>query len=168
MMEVDNTASLTETEQVEALTHVKPRSFTQGLNGMVSSVQDRWHARLYFLRPLLRMVVAFTWLFSGVVSLLPISSPLSYDLMTQAKIPFALQSVTLHLFSVIDILLGLATLFNYRLIIIGLVQCFFILFYTVVISFSLRSYWLHPFAPILKNIPLLVSILIMMALESER
>lgn len=168
MMAVDNTASEEEIKNLENITHIKPRGFTNGLNGMVSSVQDRWHARLYFLRPLLRMSIAFIWIFSGIVSLLPISSLLSFDLMTQAKIPLTLQPLVLYSFSTIDILLGVATLFNYRLLAVGFLQCFFILLYTAIISFSLPIYWLNPFAPIAKNIPLFVAILIMMALESER
>lgn len=168
MMAVDNIANEAEIKNLENFTHIKPRSFTNGLNGMVSSVQDRWHARLYFLRPLLRISIAFIWIFSGIVSLLPVSSPLSYDLMTIVKIPPTLQSVVLYTFSLIDILLGIATLFNYRLLIVGSLQCFFILLYTTVISFSLPYYLLHPLASITKNIPLFVATLIMMALESER
>ncbi len=168
MMAVDNTANDTETKNLEDITCIKPRSFTSGLNGMVSSVQDRWHARLYFLRPLLRISIAFIWIFSGIVSVLPISSPLSFDLLTQAKIPPSFQHFALYALSTIDFLLGLATLFNYRLLFIGFLQCVLILFYTTIISFSLPIYWLHPFAPIAKNIPLFVAILILMALESER
>ncbi|MGC1182228.1 SDR family oxidoreductase [Legionella sp.] len=168
MMSVNNIASEVEIKNLENSTHIKPRSFTSGLNGMVSSVQDRWHARLYFLRPLLRISIAFIWIFSGIVSLLPTSSSLSFDLMTQAKIPLTFQPLALYSLSMIDILLGIATLFNYRLLAIGFLQCIFILLYTVIISFSLTIYWLNPFAPIAKNIPLFVAILIMMALESKR
>ena len=168
MMAVDNTASDTEIKNLESLTHIKPQDFTKGLNGMVSSVQDRWHARLYFLRPLLRISIAFIWLFSGIISVLPVSSSLSFDLLAQAKIPLSLQSFALYTLSSIDILLGLATLFNYRLLFIGFLQCALIVFYTTAISFSLPIQWLYPFAPIAKNIPLFVAILIMMALESDR
>ncbi len=168
MMAVDNTANDTDIKNLEDITRIKPRSFTSGLNGMVSSVQDRWHARLYFLRPLLRISIALIWIFSGIVSVLPASSSLSFDLLTQAKIPPSFQPFALYAFSAIDFLLGLATLFNYRLLFIGFLQCVLILFYTTIISFSLPIYWLNPFAPIAKNIPLFVAILIMMALESER
>jgi nucleoside-diphosphate-sugar epimerase len=168
MMAVDNIASETELKNLENITQIKPRSFTNGLNGMVSSVQDRWHARLFFLRPMLRLSIAFIWILTGVISLLPASSSLSFDLMTQAKIPLTFQSFVLYSCSTIDILLGLATLFNYRLIATGFLQCIFMLLYTIIISFSLPLYWLNPLGPIAKNIPLLVATLIMMALESER
>jgi nucleoside-diphosphate-sugar epimerase len=168
MLAVDNTATEAEEKNLHALMHFFPRSFTQGLNSMVSSVQDRWHARLYFLRPLLRLSIAFIWIFSGILSLLPVSSALSFDILTQAKIPTEFQPFSLYGLSVVDILLGLATLLNIRLRIMGSIQCVFILFYTLCISYLLPEYWLHPFAPIAKNIPILAAIFIMMALESER
>lgn len=59
MMAVDNIATDIELKNLEQTAHIKPRSFTNGLNGMVSSVQDRWHARLYFLRPLLRAFAGY-------------------------------------------------------------------------------------------------------------
>lgn len=166
MMAVDNMATQLEEENLHDLTQIKPRSFSEGLNGMVSSVQDRWHARLYFLRPLLRLSIAFIWIGSGIFSL--VSSASSFDLMSQLKIPVSLQSMTLYSLCTLDILLGLATLFNYRLLLIGSLQCFFILLYTIILSFLVPMYWLQPLAPIAKNIPLLVSTFIMMALESER
>lgn len=168
MMAVDNIATETQEKTLHDTIHFKPRSFTDGLNGMVSSVQDRWHARLYFLRPLLRLSIAFIWIFSGIISLIPQTFSISVNLMTQAHIPSSLQPLILYLSSGIDILLGLATLFNFRLLVIGSLQCFLIVAYTIIITFFLPEYWLHPFAPIAKNIPLVVGILIMMALESER
>ncbi len=168
MMSADNVATSAEENLLHDTVHFKPRSFTEGLNGMVSSVQDRWHARLYFLRPLLRLSIAFIWIFSGIVSLLPGTLPISADLLTKSHIPDSLQSWVLYLLSGMDILLGLATLFNFKLLITGFLQCVVVLIYTLLISMLLPEYWLHPFAPIAKNIPIFAAILVMMALESER
>lgn len=168
MMSVDLIASDQEENNCHQLTHIKPRGFTEGLSSMVSSVQDRWHARLYFLRPLLRLSIAFIWLFSGIISMLPASLPISYDLMSQSNIPSYIQPYIIYLFSLLDILLGLATLFNFKLLMAGFLQIFFIIFYTVFISYFLPHYWLHPFAPIAKNIPLLIATCVMLTLESER
>lgn len=167
MMSVDLVANDVQENFLHDNVHFKPKGFSEGLNSMVSSVQDRWHARLYFLRPLLRLSIAFIWIFSGIISMFP-GLPISFDLIAHTNIPSMFQSLIVYSLSGIDILLGLATLLNYRLIITGSLQCFFILLYTIVISFLLPEYWLHPFAPIAKNIPIFVSILIMMAIESER
>jgi uncharacterized protein YbjT (DUF2867 family) len=170
MMAVDNTATDAETKNLEKIIAFRPRSFTNGLNGMVSSVQDRWHARLYFLRPMLRMSIAFIWIFAGIVTLLPASTHLSFEILTQAKIPISFQPFCLYALSALDILLGLATLLDYRLLLTGFLQCIVIFIYTITIIFYLPMYGLHPFVlkSIAKNIPLLVAIMVMMALESDR
>lgn len=103
MMAVDNTANEVEIKNLETITHIKPRSFTNGLNGMVSSVQDRWHARLYFLRPLLRISIAFFWIVAGIITLLPIPSPFSLDLISHAKIPLTFQPFVLYALGIINI-----------------------------------------------------------------
>jgi nucleoside-diphosphate-sugar epimerase len=168
MLSVDNTATKEQEKKLQDVIHFKPRGFTEGLNGMVSSVQDRWHARLYFLRPLLRISIAFIWIFSGIISIVPGTLAISFDLMAQSNIPMPLQPFVLYLLAGIDILLGLATLLNIRLLVTGSIQCFLIIMYTILISFFFPVYWLHPFAPIAKNIPILVGVLVMMALGSER
>ena len=168
MLAVDNVATDLQEKNLQEYIHFKPRGFTEGLNGMVSSVQDRWHARLYFLRPLLRLSIAFIWIFSGIISVIPSALPISVDLLMQAHIPAVFQHFILYGLSGVDILLGIATLMNYKIKWVGSLQCIFVLSYTIMISYLLPEYWLHPFAPIAKNIPILAAILVMVALESER
>lgn len=57
-----------------------------GVPGVPSFVQDRWHARLYFLGPVLRVALALLWIGSGLVGFL---SPLeqSYALFSSAGLP---------------------------------------------------------------------------------
>ena len=82
-------------------------------------------------------------------------------------IPSVLAPVTLYSASLFDFLLGLATLAGYRIKIVGILQILMIALYTVIISIGLPEQWIHPFGPISKNLPLLVSILIMMVLEKR-
>lgn len=168
MMTLDIVASEQELENLKRATQIKPRGYTDGLKGMVSSVQDRWHARLYFLRPLLRISIAFIFLLSGILCLLPTTFTLSMDFMMRAHIPLIFRPAILYICSGFDIILGLATLLNYRLIVIGFIQCVMIVIYTLVLSFLFPMYWLDPLGALAKNIPILVAILAMMALESER
>lgn len=62
----------------------------------------------------------------------------------------------------------MATLFNYRLLAVGFLQCVFIILYTAVISFSLPLHWFNLILSLAENLPLITATLIMMALESER
>jgi uncharacterized protein YbjT (DUF2867 family) len=57
-MELDNTAPV---EPFAAAVGFTPRSFDEGLAWMPSRVQDRWHARLYFLRPMLFALPGLVW-----------------------------------------------------------------------------------------------------------
>jgi hypothetical protein len=47
------------------------RPFSEFLNDEPAGVQDRWHARLFFVRPLSVIVLGLFWLFSGLVDLGP-------------------------------------------------------------------------------------------------
>ena len=44
------------------------KSLDQQLLSTPANQAERWHARLYFLRPLLRLTIAFLWIWSGIVS----------------------------------------------------------------------------------------------------
>ena len=50
-------------------TGIKPRSMATALAERPSHVQDRWHARLYFVRPLLRWSLGLMWVVLGVFGL---------------------------------------------------------------------------------------------------
>ena len=165
-MAVDNVATHEEFECLKHAVQFTPRSFTDGLANMVSGVQDRWHSRLFFLRPVLRLSIAFVWMLTGVISL--INQSASYQLLLDAGIHTHLKSYLWIAASELDFLLGFLVLCNFRLKLIGSIQIILIFIFTAIISIQLPQYWLHLFGPILKNIPLVVATLVMMALESDR
>lgn len=167
LMAMDNVLSELEFDTLTKAVSFTPRSYTQGLNQMVSAVQDRWHARLFFLRPLLRLSIAYLWIFTGIISLVA-ANLFSYPLLAQMNINPPLKIFLLFSACGLDILLGLAVLFNYRLKIIGSIQIALMIIFTMIVSFYIQIYWLFPFAPIAKNIPLIFATLVMMALESDR
>jgi hypothetical protein len=47
-------------------------------------------------------------------------------------------------------------------------QVAIMLAYMAVISIFLPEFWLHPFGPLIKNLPLLAATLIMLILEEEK
>jgi hypothetical protein len=48
----------------------RPRSLQSALQARPAQVQDRWHARLYFLSPLIRVTLVFLWLASAALGFL--------------------------------------------------------------------------------------------------
>lgn len=119
-----------------------------------------------WMRPLFQMVLAVVWIITGLLSLgiYPVEG--SYALLAQVGLTGALASIALYGAAFLDIALGIATLvwpgrwlWRMQLLLMG--------GYTVIISFFLPEFWLHPFGPILKNLPILVLLIALDATEGK-
>jgi uncharacterized protein YbjT (DUF2867 family) len=146
----------------------RPRSVDQVLAAAPSQEADRWHAGLYFLRPLLRLSIAFVWLFTGFISAFLIPTQMSYALLAKAEITGLWAPIMLYGAAISDMLLGIAILSRFRPRLLAAIQIGLILIYTLIISYSQPEQWLHPFGPVTKNAPMIVAILIMMTLERRQ
>jgi len=144
-----------------------PTSFEGSLENKPSQQADRWHAGLYFLKPLLRFSIAFLWVFTGIVSAFIFPVDQSYSMLEKAGITGLLGPVMLYGAAATDIVLGLATLLVHRINLIGLMQIAVIAFYSIIITFSQPELWVHPFGPVSKNIPLIIATLTMLVLEKR-
>jgi hypothetical protein len=68
----------------------------------------------------------------------------------------------------LDFAFGLATLFLPRRRLLWLLQIALILLYSVIITIKLPEFWLHPYGPILKNLPMLAALYMLYTLEDSR
>jgi len=103
----------------------------------------------------LRFSMGFLWLWSGVQPALT-AADMSLDLLGRAGIAAEWQAVAFYASSALDIFFGILcfTKFrNYRFI--WLAQFAVVLGYSVIVAFRLPEMWLHPFAPLIKNMPIL-------------
>lgn len=144
-----------------------PRSITAVLGSTPSYVQDRWHARIYFLRPILWFSIAILWILSGLVGLVHHSGE-SELLLTQAGVPGKAITPVIYGASIVDLTLGTLLLSRRLIHVIGFLMLLSLLIYTLFIGVFLPTVWLEPFGGLLKNIPLFPAILIMMAIEDNR
>lgn len=145
-------------------TGVYPRAWAAALRNEPSQPQDRWHARLYFLRPLLRLAIAATWIVSGFVGLFsPAALAQSLSLIGTGFTALVVWTTCL-----LDIAVGIAVLARRRRAAITLVQLVTVSAYTTVLTFLEPSLWSEPFGPLLKNIPFAIAILVLAAIEPER
>jgi hypothetical protein len=103
---------------------------------------------------LVRSSVAIVWLITGVLSLGIYPQVDSFALLARIGIEGSVALVALYLGSTTDILFGLMTLFSPSKT-LWQAQALLVMTYTMVISIWLPEFWLHPFGPILKNIPFL-------------
>ena len=144
-----------------------PQSMQAALQEEPATEGDRWHARLYFLKPVLRWSIAFLWIFTGICSAFLYPMADSYALLAQTGITGPLAPLALHGAAALDILLGVALLARFKIRLMAFIQIALIATYTIIISLFLPELWLHPFGPISKNIPVLAAILVMLALEEK-
>lgn len=125
---------------------------------------DRWHARLYFLHPLLRITLAFMWLWTALVSgLYPLDK--SMELLAAVGLSGTAALAALTSATLLDLMLGLALLTRRHVKTAAWVQIAAMATYSLIIAWALPAYWLHPFGPIIKNLPLIVATLILIAME---
>lgn len=103
---------------------------------------------------LIRISLAAVWIVTGVLSLGIYPQQDSLGLLARIGILATPALAALYLGSTVDIVVGLMTLFAPSKT-LWLVQALIIIIYTLVISVWLPEFWLHPFGPILKNIPIL-------------
>jgi hypothetical protein len=115
-------------------------------------------ARLGWLLPVLRTSVAMVWLVTGVVSLGVYPVAESYQLLARVGISGMLAPVMLYGAALMDLAFGIATLVMRRRRALWLAQIAVILGYTAIITWKLPEFWLHPYGPILKNLPLVAAL----------
>lgn len=121
--------------------------------------------KLAWLLPLLRWSVALVWIVTGLVSLGLYPVERSYELLARTGITGALAPVALYGAAALDLAFGIAILTLRRRRLLWLAQIVVILAYTLIITVALPEYWLHPYGPVLKNVPLLAAIWLLYELE---
>jgi uncharacterized protein YbjT (DUF2867 family) len=133
--------------------------------GAQGAAGTRISAQLEWLLPLLRYSIALVWIITGIVSvgLFPVGS--SYELLARVGVPGALRPLLLYGAAVMDLAFGIATLLVSRRRYVWLAQIAVIALYTVIISVRLPEFWLHPFGPLLKNLPMVAAIVVLYHLE---
>lgn len=115
---------------------------------------------LYYLAVL---SLAFLWIFTGLTSLF-FAPDVGYQILAQAGIRDALADACVYMGASLDIFLGLWLLafpwINFKWIkLCCLIQLGAIVAYSSLLTVIDSSFWLHPFGPISKNLPILVLIL---------
>lgn len=134
-----------------------PRSMDQAFQLAPAYVQDRWHARLWFLRPALTLALAVMWLGSGLLGL--VNPPLHIlAALRDAGLPGWLAATTAYVTSLLDLAIGgliIAGRGDRRL---ALAQILIVAGYTLALTLVAPALWADPLGPLLKNLPVLAAI----------
>ncbi len=151
---------------IEAL-GIEPRSMAAALAARPSQLQDRWHARLYFIRPLLRWSLGLTWLLSGMIGLIAPPGAIA-PYIESLGVPGHLALWVIAAACLLDVSIGIALFLRFRPGFVAATQILAVLGYTLVLTFAEPALWVEPLGPLLKNLPILAAALALAALEVER
>jgi uncharacterized protein YbjT (DUF2867 family) len=145
-----------------------PRSLWRSLERTPATTADLWRARLYFVQPLLRLSIALLWIGTAIVSfgLFPVAD--SYVMLAEVGVRGPFADLALFGGAAVNLALGAMLLVNLRVAAVGVVMLALLILYSLVGLALPADYWLNPFAPILKNLPIAAALLALVAMETPR
>jgi uncharacterized protein YbjT (DUF2867 family) len=144
-----------------------PRGFSRFLSARPAGTQDLWHARLYLMRPLVRVALAFLWLTSGLLGLF-LPSDTFLPLIEGAPLSDQVLILLARAGGVADLAIASALLRGWRPRLMAGLQAAMVLGYTLAFTVLAPALWLLPLGGLLKNLLILVLIAVMAILEDER
>lgn len=133
-----------------------------------TTVQEKWFARLYLLKAVVISALAFFWVTSGLIALLPPSSHTSTTLLVLHGIPEQVAAIAITVGCVADVAIGLAIAFRRSCrsgLIAGLGLSLFYLFAGSVLAPEL---WSDPLGPLVKILPGIVLTAVALAILEAR
>lgn len=103
---------------------------------------------------MIRYALAAVWLITGFVVLFIYPKEDSMQLLFRVGLTGLAADAALYLGALLDVVIGVLTLtVRRRWLWHG--QILLIIGYTIIISIWLPEFWMHPFGPLLKNVPIL-------------
>lgn len=147
-------------------TGIAPMSLGGALADSPASVQERWFAGLYFLKPLSLVTLAAFWISTGIISLTVGWEP-GVGLMRRTAFP-ALAEASAVAGALADILVGVLIAFRrtaFHGLLLGVAVS---VFYAVSGTLLLPELWKDPLGPLLKIWPIIMAQLMTIAILRDR
>ena len=145
---------------------VSSRGFTRFLAETPASVQDVWHARLWFVRPVSILTLGLFWLITGLISFGPgwdravaILHEGGYGRLAG---PIAWWGALL------DVVLGLMLFVRPWTARVAIFMCLATVGYLIAGTTSLPHFWIDPLGPWLKVLPMMALCLFVAATDARR
>ena len=153
-------------DQAQRLLGFSPRSLRAQLDAQPSGVQERWFARVYFLKPLILFTLFGFWLLSGLIGFASFGQ--AVRVLTSAGMDADLAKAAVAGGGVVDIALALLLAFRRTTApaLLGMVAA--TAGYLLAGALVRPDLWADPMGPFLKSIPAAVLALAALALLDER
>lgn len=101
--------------------------------------------------------LSFLWIFTGLTSIF-FKPEIGYEILANAGITDTLANIAVVGGGALDIALGVWLLTSFKTKYCCFMQLSVIATYTILLTIIDASFWLHPFGPLTKNIPIVVLI----------
>jgi hypothetical protein len=148
------------------VTGIEPLSLEDALRQQPVSVQERWFARLYLLKPLVFALFSVFWIMTAIVSVGP-GFERGVALMQEGGAgSWAGPSVFAGAFADLIIGVGIAFRRTTRIALLGAVAL--TLFYVVTGTILVPRLWRDPVGPMLKILPILALNFVALAIREDR
>jgi len=109
---------------------------------------------------LIKFSLSFLWIFTGLTSLY-FARDTGYEILAKGGVEGLVADVFVFGGGVLDIIIGIWLVSGFYLRQCCKIQILIIIVYSILLTFIDPTYWLHPFGPLTKNIPILVLILVL-------
>ncbi|MCF2856704.1 DoxX-like family protein [Pseudoalteromonas sp. SMS1] len=101
--------------------------------------------------------LAFVWLFTGLTSIF-FAPEVGFEILAKAQITGIYADIAVFGGGLWDIFLGIWLIVQRKLRSCCIAQIVTVLIYSMLLTIIDVSFWLHPFGPVTKNLPILVLI----------
>ena len=149
------------------ITGIEPQSLSAALASEPASVQERWFARLYFLKPLAFGVFSAFWITTGLIALGP-GWEGGKALIAEAGASNAVAAAMAGGGALLDIAIGMAVAFRQTTRVALLASLVTSVVYAALGTFLVPRLWWDPLGPIAKIAPILVLNLVLLAIHRDR
>ncbi|GAW40375.1 short chain dehydrogenase [Brevundimonas sp. SH203] len=163
--QMDHDVSGQDSGWAEAL-GVRSRGFTDFLAQTPASVQDVWHARLWFVRPVAIVTLGLFWLITGLISFGPGWSRAVAILHEGGYGRWA--GPIAWWGALLDVVLGLMLFVRPWTARVAVFMCLATVGYLIAGTLSLPHYWIDPLGPWLKVLPMMALCLFVAATDARR
>jgi len=113
-----------------------------------------------------RVSLSFLWLFTAVISF-RWGRDIGYHVLAQQHIQGNFADLCINAGSLLDATIGFWLLTGRQLKWCYALQIILITSYSILLSLIAPEFWLHPFGPITKNIPIMALIFVLMKSETD-
>jgi len=162
-----NAGTLADHARLQQCFGTAPQPVAQWQAREPSQVQDRWHARLYPLAPLLRVGLGLTCLLSAMAGFAQTPAQISV-LAAPLQWPEWLAWLLGYSGSAADAVLGAMLLGNWRPRLAADLLLVLVLGYTLALGIGMPGLWFDPWGALAKNLSILPAILIWRVLSDRR